>query len=612
MIDNTGPQLIDLHATRVKRLKMRAAEKMGGHPLAPPSDKAVVKFQYGDRHYVMGEWCNVTAPNKDGEDDTLFIGQHIWPVAAYVHQEKEVHGVIYFFKSGDGFMRRGFMEAAAFTHRNAARKAGEAAANAGAMLAPGNGERLAEALGVWRATLEDDDIHTTITQVPGWHQSKDEGAVYVNGKDQVFGSLFWAGDDTQAAIEKRSQRMGTLDGWKAAVKEQVTTPGLRAVLGVSLAGPLPRLLVQQTFGVHVCGSSSSGKTTAAVVAASVWGIPDPDPKTPNAFIQQWSTTVAGFENISEMASGACLVLDELGKSRESKERLSNIVYDIMGGQGRVRSTPSGQQQHQRTWSVTVVSTGEISMRDKIGDEFKGGHGVRMIDISAAQGELTTSAEHSKNLQVAFKGSLFSSGQYGHASDAWIEHLMSGGRDSLPDYCASIRESVQSLDDGSPESGRILDSISMVGAALLAARDAELVDWSDAEILDAVHWLGRKALENRAGMTTPNERMLSMFYDLIDTEPRGFPTEKTDHVPAKVFGYRRKIEYPEQPDDEEIWTSENMISAAGLPVKAGVGVRDWMAWCVKEGHCRDEFNKRIAGKQRAWKVFPLSKNEEKEE
>lgn len=63
------------------------------------------------------------------------------------------------------------------------------------------------------------------------------------------------------------------------------------------------------------------------------------------------------------------------------------------------------------------------------------------------------------------------------------------------------------------------------------------------------------------------------------------------------------------EDFEIWTSENMIAASGLPVKAGVGVRDWMMWCVDQGHCRDEFNKRIAGKQRAWKVFPLSKNEE---
>lgn len=604
MSENTGPTLIDFNANRVKRLKMRAAEKMSGHPLAPPDDKAVVKFQYGDKSYVMGEWCSVTGLNKDGEEDSLFIGQHIWPVAAYRHLEKEVHGVIYFHKSGDGVMRRGFMEAAAFTHRNAAQKAGAVAANAGAMLAPGSGERLAEALGVWRATLGDDEIDTTITQSPGWHYSPDEGAIYVNGKDKVFGSVFWAGDDTQGSIEKRSQRKGTLDGWKAAIKEQVTTPGLRAILGVSLAGPLPQLLVQQTFGVHVCGSSSSGKTTAAVVAASVWGIPDPDPKVPHAFIQQWSTTINGFENICEMASGACLVLDELGKSRDRGDRLSNVVYDIMGGQGRVRSTPSGQQQHQRTWSVTVVSTGEISMRDKIGDEFKGGHGVRMIDINAAQGELTTSAEHSKNLQVAFKGSLFSSGQYGHASDAWIEHLTCGGRDSLPDYCVSVRESVQSLDDGSPESGRILDSISMVGAALLAARDAELVDWSDSEILDAVHWLGRKALENRAGMTTPNERMLSMFYDLLDTEPRGFPTEKTEHVPNKVFGYRRQMDLSEH---DEIWTSENMISASGIPVKAGVGVRDWMTWCVREGHCRDEFNKRIAGKQRAWKVFPLSKN-----
>ena len=79
----------------------------------------------------------------------------------------------------------------------------------------------------------------------------------------------------------------------------------RLVLAVSCA--FAALLLHpagaESGGLHFVGESSTGKTTALKVAASVFGAPD--------YLQRWRATTNGIESLAALRSDTLLVLDEL-------------------------------------------------------------------------------------------------------------------------------------------------------------------------------------------------------------------------------------------------------------------------------------------------------------
>ncbi len=67
---------------------------------------------------------------------------------------------------------------------------------------------------------------------------------------------------------------GTLDGWKEIAALAVGNSRLSFALCVAFAGPLLHLAGLEGGGFSFEGGSSSGKTTALQIAASVWGGPE--------------------------------------------------------------------------------------------------------------------------------------------------------------------------------------------------------------------------------------------------------------------------------------------------------------------------------------------------
>jgi len=61
-------------------------------------------------------------------------------------------------------------------------------------------------------------------------------------------------------------------------------------------------------GLHLLGRSSTGKTTALRLAASVWGRGE----TPG-FVRAWRATTNGLEGAAAGATDTVLILHELGQ-----------------------------------------------------------------------------------------------------------------------------------------------------------------------------------------------------------------------------------------------------------------------------------------------------------
>lgn len=235
----------------------------------------------------------------------------------------------------------------------------------------------------------------------------------VIGKDKVFYQSQHPGTGGYSSA-------GTSDNWKREVAALAEgNPVLMLAIGVALAGPLLAFLDMQGGGVHLFNDSSSGKTTAADVACSVWG-------SPESFRKSWLATGNGLEGIAALRNDTCLVLDEI--SEADPRTVGNIVYAICNGTGKQRSKRDGTAADTKQWRVMMLSTGEKPLDTVMAEASKrttAGQSIRLPSLSVARAfgafddlhHFNSGAAMSDYLQTATKS------HFGHAGPAFIEALI---------------------------------------------------------------------------------------------------------------------------------------------------------------------------------------------
>ena len=139
------------------------------------------------------------------------------------------------------------------------------------------------------------------------------------------------------------------------------------------------LIGQDGGGFNLKGASSIGKTALLCGAASVWGYG----KETGGYIKTWRGTGNGLEAVAAVYSDTLLPLDELGVA--PAQEVGNIVYSLASGVGKARARQDGGAKAVTRWRTWILSTGELSIGDKIkeGDRrFALANWVRIIDIDA--------------------------------------------------------------------------------------------------------------------------------------------------------------------------------------------------------------------------------------
>jgi uncharacterized protein (DUF927 family) len=213
----------------------------------------------------------------------------------------------------------------------------------------------------------------------GWH-----GRAFVlpggglGGAERV---VYQSTSEIRAAI----RTAGTLEEWREIVAKPAAGNS-RVVLAISaaFAAPLLAPLQLEGAGIHLRGGSSEGKTTAIVVAGSVWG-----GGGLNGYKQSWQATANGVEAMAEAHCDLPLCLDEMGLVQA--EDAARIAYQLASGIGRQRALANGMGAPRREWRVFVLSTGEMSLADKLREcrtpqRIMAGQEVRLIDLPADAGK----------------------------------------------------------------------------------------------------------------------------------------------------------------------------------------------------------------------------------
>ena len=107
--------------------------------------------------------------------------------------------------------------------------------------------------------------------------------------------------------------------------------------------------------------------------------------TRDGFRQSWQATANAIEGLAQAHCDLPLCLDEISLVRG--EDAARISYQLASGIGRGRATKTGLPAPRLEWRVLLLSTGEISLADKIADartpqRQMAGQAVRFIDLAA--------------------------------------------------------------------------------------------------------------------------------------------------------------------------------------------------------------------------------------
>lgn len=357
------------------------------------------------------------------------------------------------------------------------------------------------------------DIRARCVSRTGWH-----GDVFVLPRE-TFGDsatepvLFQAATIDGAALGQG----GTLAGWT----EHVAAPcagNTRLVLAVSasFAAPCLGLLNAEGGGVHLRGGSSSGKTTALHVAASLFGPPE-------HYARTWRATDNGLEGVAALHSDLLLVLDEIGQLEP--RHAGQVAYLLANGQGKSRSHRDGSPRAIATWRTLFLSAGEVGLSDLVtqgGGKIRAGQEVRVIDIPAEAGAGLGVFERLPDATSpgAFADTLKrqAAKHFGHALPGFVRALVADPGKAR-EVLRALRNGIAQGLAGSDASGqvrRVADRFALVGAAGELATALKLTGWTTGEAERAANACFRAWLDAR-GTTGDAEpaAMLSQVREFLE-------------------------------------------------------------------------------------------------
>jgi uncharacterized protein (DUF927 family) len=333
---------------------------------------------------------------------------------------------------------------------------------------------------------------------------------------------------------------GTLEDWRRNVAALcVGNSRLLFSVSVAFAAPLLKIAGAESGGFHLRGrstdASSSGKTTAQRVAASVCGPPD-------SYLRSWRTTDNALESVAECHTDSLLILDELGQI--DPKAAGESAYMLANGRGKGRAGRDGGGRQAKTWRLLYLSSGELGLAELLagaGRSRKGGQEVRLLEIPADAGAGLGVFEnlHGDPDSGAFALRLAdaAAANFGAAFPAYIEALLKH-RVELPGLIGRMRRDFLTDALGRRKVAGIVDRaakrFALVGIAGELATEAAVTGWPTGAARDAALRCFVDWLDARGGVVPAEERDLlaqvRLWFEKHSNRLRWVSRALDDHSP----------------------------------------------------------------------------------
>ncbi|HRN76528.1 DUF927 domain-containing protein [Ottowia sp.] len=345
------------------------------------------------------------------------------------------------------------------------------------------------------------------TDRTGWHATAEGGAAYVLPRETIGDGAERIVFQSDAQMENTFRQRGDVAAWRDRVGA-LCAGNSRLVFAVAcaFAGPLMRPGGVDSGGFHFRGDSSSGKTTALRVAASVNGAP--------GYMQRWRTTDNALEIIAAQHCDALLILDEL--AQVEGRVAGECAYMLANEQSKGRATRGSAPRARLTWRLLFLSAGELGLADHMAEAMKRarvGQEVRMVDMSsdAGAGMGLFESLHDRDGPAALANELTRNAAttYGAPGREWLVWL--AGR--WQGLGKRLRERTDALraawvpEGASGQVERVAARFALVAVAGELATEAGLTGWPARESERAARLCFESWLDQRGGAGNAEVRQM---------------------------------------------------------------------------------------------------------
>ena len=336
----------------------------------------------------------------------------------------------------------------------------------------------------------------------GWHDQPDGRPVFAL-PDETYGAPGAEEVVYQPQWNERHsyRRNGTREGWQADVaKYAVGNSRIVFAIATAFAGTLLYPLGIEGGGFHFVGSSSIGKTTLLRAAIGIWG-----GGGVNGGIETWRATDNALEGTAAAHCDTFLPLDEM--SQATADAVYHGAYMLSNGRGKLLMTPSAVMKQASEWRIMLLSTGEVTLADKIaerGARAMAGQEIRIVDIPADAGcgcgifEELHDFDQPGKLADAIKAN--GSKNYGHAGRAFVNRFT----DDIDGVKQRVKESMRAFEDSvcpinaDGQVKRVCQRFALVAAAGELAAEWGILPWPKGEAVIAAEKCFQAWLEKRGG------------------------------------------------------------------------------------------------------------------
>ncbi len=329
----------------------------------------------------------------------------------------------------------------------------------------------------------------------GWHEN-----LFVTPA-QIFGhSSEKIVFQNSHAIESAMSVSGTVDDWRESIGHLASgNSRLVFAIAAAFAPALAKIAGEDSGGFHFRGASSSGKSTALKVAASVWG-------NPQSYCRLWRSTTNGLEGLAALHNDGLLILDEL--SQMDPKEAGEAAYLLANGQGKTRASRHGTVKPSSRWSLFFLSAGEeslMSLMARAGQKTNAGQEIRLADIEADAGLNKGIFEKIHNqlspASMALSLKEYSSKYYGAVGMAWLQKVVENQPSIATGIADAMQEFVKSavLPDSTGQIIRVARRFALVAVAGELASQYGLTGWQEGEATYAAYkcyraWLDHFGIE----------------------------------------------------------------------------------------------------------------------
>jgi len=279
--------------------------------------------------------------------------------------------------------------------------------------------------------------------------------------------LFRGSDEGNDQVACGFHSKGSFSTWKTQLAPVSAYRHVRLVFYSAFVSILLRILQSPNFVLDLAGRTTTGKTTALRIAASVWG--NPNESDSNSILKTWDTTAVWRERAPAVLKHLPFLLDDTKLARDPRD-VATTIYSVVHGMGRGRGSIKGIQR-QDTWQTILMTSGEQSATTFTED---GGTRARVVSLWGSP----FGGTNQQIAQVVRKLNRAVGANYGHAGPRVVNYLIDH-RESWPDCRKQYRELLKEYEKMAADNdiaGRMAPHFAAITVAARISHEALDLPW----------------------------------------------------------------------------------------------------------------------------------------